>query len=148
MRFLGTDFKFGIILTTLIAWIIAQTLKVILGVLKEKRFNFRWFVGTGGMPSSHAAAVSAMAASVAMHTGLSSPHFALALLFAIVVIFDAQGVRRATGKQAEILNKVVEDIYRTHHVKEDRLKELIGHTPVEVIAGTVLGILVALFFCG
>lgn len=145
MRFLGTDFQFGILLTTFIAWLIAQTLKVLIGVVREKRFNFRWFVGTGGMPSSHAAAVSAMASSVGLHTGFDSAQFAIMLLFAVVVISDAQGVRRASGQQAEVLNKILDDIYWKHRIKEDRLKELLGHTPVEVIAGTALGILIALF---
>ncbi len=140
------NFRFNIILTTFLAWLIAQALKVLIGVVREKRFNFKWFVGTGGMPSSHAAAVSAMATSVGIDLGLSSPLFAIALLFAIVVLFDAQGVRHASGKQAEALNKILDDIYWKHHVKEDRLKELLGHTPVEVLTGTFLGIVVALFF--
>ena len=146
MRFFITNFKFNIILTAVIAWLIAQTLKVLIGVVREKRFNFRWFVGTGGMPSSHAAAVSALATSIGLHAGLTSPLFALALLFAIVVLFDAQGVRRSSGQQAEVLNKILDDIYWKHRIKEDRLKELLGHTPVEVLTGTALGILVALFF--
>jgi len=145
MRFLGANFQFGILLTTFIAWLVAQTLKVLVGVVREKRFNFRWFVGTGGMPSSHAAAVSAMASSVGLHAGFNSAQFAIMLLFAVVVISDAQGVRRASGQQAEVLNKILDDIYWKHRVKEDRLKELLGHTPVEVIAGTALGILIALF---
>ena len=146
MRFFIANFKFNILVTTFIAWLIAQSVKVLLGVFAEKRFNFKWFVGTGGMPSSHASAVSALATSVGLHTGFSSPHFAIALLFAVVVLFDAQGVRRASGEQAEILNKILDDIYWKKRIKEDRLKELLGHTPVEVLAGTALGILIALFF--
>jgi len=148
MRFFIANFKFNILFTTFIAWLIAQSLKVLFGVLREKRFNFKWFVGTGGMPSSHAAAVSALTTSVGLHTGFSSPHFAIALLFTIIVLFDAQGVRRASGEQAEILNKILDDIYWKKRIKDDRLKELLGHTPVEVLAGTVLGIVVALFFSG
>jgi len=146
MRLLIANFKFNILLTTFTAWLIAQSLKVLIGVWRQKRFDFRWFVGTGGMPSSHAAAVSALAISVGLHTGFSSPHFAIALLFTVVVLFDAQGVRRSSGKQAEILNKILDDIYWKKMMKEDRLKELLGHTPVEVLTGTVLGILIALFF--
>lgn len=147
MRFFIANFRFNIILTAVIAWLIAQSLKVLLGVIREKRFNFKWFVGTGGMPSSHASAVSALAIAVGLHTSFSSPHFAIALLFAIVVLFDAHGVRRASGQQAEILNKILDDIYWKHKIKEDRLKEFLGHTPVEVLAGTILGVLVALFCC-
>ena len=146
MRFFVSNFEFDILLTAFIAWLIAQTLKVFIGVLREKKFDFRWFVGTGGMPSSHAAAVSALATSVGMHTSFSSPHFAIAFVFAVVVIFDAQGVRRASGKQAEVLNKILDDIYWKHRVKEDRLKDLLGHTPVEVLTGTALGLVIALFF--
>ena len=127
-----------------IAWIIAQTIKVFLGIIREKRFNFRWFVGTGGMPSAHAAGVTAMASSVGLYYGFSTGLFTIALLFAIVVIFDAQGVRRASGKQAEILNKIMDDIYWRKKIQEDRLKELLGHTPVEVLAGLALGIFVSL----
>lgn len=146
MRTIITNNEYNIILATFAAWLIAQTLKVFLGVIREKRFNFKWFVGTGGMPSSHASAVAAMATAVGIHMGFGSALFAIALLFAIVVIFDAQGVRHASGKQAEALNKILDDIYWKKGVKEDRLKELIGHTPVEVLTGTVVGICVALFF--
>ncbi|MBL7071633.1 MAG: divergent PAP2 family protein [Candidatus Omnitrophica bacterium] len=146
MREFILDSKFNIIFIIIIAWFVAQCLKVLLGVFREKRFNFNWFVGTGGMPSSHAAAVSAMATSIGVHNGVDSPLFAIAMLFAIVVLFDAQGVRRASGKQAELLNKILDDIYWKKRIKEDRLKELLGHTPVEVIAGTALGILIGLFF--
>ncbi len=128
---------------TLYAWFITQSLKVALGVIREKKFNFRWFVGTGGMPSSHAATVSALATVVGLHSGFNSPVFAVSLAFAIVVIFDAQGVRRATGKQAEILNKMLDDIYWKHKIQEDRLKELLGHAPVEVFVGIGLGISIA-----
>lgn len=138
--------EFNIIFTTLLAWFIAQTFKVLLGVITEKRFNFKWFVGTGGMPSSHAAAVSALATSVGLHEGFATPLFAIALLFAIVVLFDAQGVRHASGRQAEVLNRILDDIYWKKRIKEDRLKELLGHTPVEVLTGTAVGIVVALFF--
>jgi len=138
--------EFNILFTIIIAWFIAQGIKVLLGAIKEKRFNFKWFVGTGGMPSSHAAAVSAMATSIGIHNGFNSPLFAIASLFTIVVLFDAQGVRRASGQQAEILNKILDDIYWKKRIKEDRLKELLGHTPVEVLTGTGLGIFVGLFF--
>jgi acid phosphatase family membrane protein YuiD len=133
-----------IFFVTLYTWIITQTIKVIIGVIREKKFNFRWFVGTGGMPSSHAAAVSALATCVGLYSGFDSAIFVVALLFAVIVIFDAQGVRRATGKQAEILNKMLDDIYWKKHIQEDRLKELLGHTPIEVIAGIAAGITIVL----
>ena len=125
---------------TLYAWLIAQALKVIIGVIREKRFNFRWFVGTGGMPSSHAAIVSALSTAVGLQTGFHSVPFVVALAFSIIVIFDAQGVRRASGKQAEVLNKMLDDIYWKHRIQQDRLKELLGHAPIEVIVGIICGI--------
>ena len=97
-----------IALTTLFTWVFAQTIKVILGVVREKRFNFMWFVGTGGLPSAHAAAVTALASSIGLYLGFDTPLFALATLFAVIVVSDAQGVRRASGKQAQILNKILD----------------------------------------
>ena len=146
MRFFIANFKFSVILIVFIAWLVAQSLKVLIGVFREKRFNFKWFVGTGGMPSSHAALVSALATSVGLEMGFASSPFAIALIFAIVVLFDAQGVRRSSGEQAEALNKILDDVYWKRGIKEERLKELLGHTPIEVIAGIGVGVLVALFF--
>lgn len=133
-----------IFFVTLYSWFITQTLKVIIGVIREKRFNFRWFVGTGGMPSSHAAAVSALSTAVGLKSGFDSVAFVITLAFSLVVILDAQGVRRASGKQAEILNKMLDDIYWKHRIQEDRLKELLGHAPMEVMVGIVCGITFAL----
>ena len=133
-----------ILLTTVSTWFIAQTLKVTIAVLTQRRFDFRWFIGTGGMPSSHAAGASCLAMAVGLEYGFDSVIFALAASFALVVMFDAQGVRRASGKQARILNKITEDIYWQGKIDEGRLRELIGHTPVEVIGGFVVGITVAL----
>lgn len=142
----GGLFNNKILWVTLSAWVIAQTIKVVLGAIREKRFNFRWFIGTGGMPSSHAAGATALAVTSGFHLGFGSPIFALALVFAAVTMFDAQGVRRSTGKQAEILNKVMDDIYWRGKIDENRLKELIGHTPIQVFAGAVIGFLIALIF--
>lgn len=130
--------------TSAASWIIAQAIKVVLGVFRERRFNFRWFVGSGGMPSSHAAGVSALATSIGVTYGFDSALFAVVLTFTLIVLFDAQGVRLATGRQAEILNKMLDDMYWKKKLDEDKLKELIGHTPIEVWAGTALGIVVSL----
>ena len=135
--------KNKIFMTTLSAWIIAQIIKVTIGVVKEKKFDFRWFVGTGGMPSSHAAGASCLAAAIGLEYGFNSVYFALAASFAIVVMFDAQGVRRASGRQARILNKIMEDIYWQKRIHDTQLRELIGHTPIEVIAGFLLGVTIA-----
>jgi acid phosphatase family membrane protein YuiD len=136
--------KNKIFMTTLSAWIIAQMIKVSIGVIRQKKFDFRWLVGTGGMPSSHAAGASCLATAIGLEYGFNSVYFALAASFAIVVMFDAQGVRRASGRQASILNKITEDIYWQGRLQEGRLRELIGHTPFEVIVGFLLGVVIAL----
>ena len=133
-----------IFLITLSVWVLAQTTKVLVGVFKEKRFNFKWFIGTGGMPSSHAAGAAAMATCVGLDQGFDTAIFAVAASFAMVTMFDAQGVRRATGQQATVLNKMMDDIYWKGQIEEKRLKELVGHTPVQVLAGFIFGILCAL----
>lgn len=138
--------KNKIFMNMILAWIVAQTIKVTIGVARERRFNFRWFVGTGGMPSSHAAGASCLATSIGLSYGFDSVYFALAAAFAIVVMFDAQGVRRSTGRQAGILNRIMDDIYWQGRIKENRLRELVGHTPIEVIMGFLLGVSIALLF--
>ncbi len=140
-------FKNKVFLTTVISWLIAQSIKVLLGIIREKRFNFKWFAGTGGMPSSHVAGVSALATAVGLASGMESVVFAVSLVFAIIVMFDAQGVRQATGIQAEVLNEIIADIYFKRGLKEEKLKELVGHTRVEVLVGALLGIIVALLVC-
>ena len=133
-------FNNKILAITLTVWAIAQSFKVLMGVVRERRFNFRWFIGTGGMPSSHAAGASAMATTCGMVYGFDSAIFALAAVFALVTMFDAQGVRRATGQQAELLNQILDDIYWKGKLESDRLIELIGHTPIQVFTGAISGI--------
>lgn len=145
MAYILTDIiKNKVFMTTLSAWVIAQTIKVTIGVINQRRFDFRWFVGTGGMPSSHAAGASCLATAIGMEYGFNTVYFALAASFAIVVMFDAQGVRRSSGRQATILNKIMDDIYWQGKIHEGRLRELIGHTPIEVIVGFLLGVSIAL----
>ena len=127
------------------AWFVAQTIKVVLGVFRERRFNFKWFVGSGGMPSSHAALAAALTTSAGLYQGFDSGFFALAFAFTGVTMFDAQGVRRQSGKQAEALNKILDDIYSQKGLQEQPLKELFGHTPLQVFMGAFLGVSVALF---
>jgi len=133
-----------IFLTVLASWVIAQSLKVIIGYFVQKKIDFRWFVGTGGMPSSHTAGAACLATAIGLQYGFDSVHFALAASFASVVMFDAQGVRRATGRQARILNMIMDDIYWQGKIQEGRLRELVGHTPLEVIAGFFLGVAIAI----
>ena len=134
-----------VLIVTISVWIIAQCIKVIIGVINEKKFDFKWFIGTGGMPSSHAAGATALAVTSGIHLGFDSVTFALAVVFAMVTMFDAQGVRWATGQQAQILNKIIDDIYWRGKVEPQHLKELIGHTPVQVFVGSLLGLVLAIF---
>ena len=133
-----------ILVVTLTVWAIAQTIKVIIGIIQEKRFNFRWFIGPGGMPSSHAASVTALATTIGLDDGFTSGLFAIAVVFALVTMFDAQGVRRSTGMQAGILNKIMDDMYWKGKIEYQRLGELVGHTPIQVFVGLFLGLALAL----
>ncbi|MFH1061587.1 MAG: divergent PAP2 family protein [Candidatus Omnitrophota bacterium] len=134
-----------VIWASFFSWGIAQTIKIISGAIKERRFDFRWLMSTGGMPSAHSAGVSSLATAVGMYSGFDTVVFAITAIIALIIMFDAQGLRRMTGRQAVALNKMMEDIYYKHEVKPERLMELIGHTPVEVFVGALLGIMVAIF---
>ena len=142
---MSSIFNNKILVITMVVWAIAQGIKVFVGVVREKKFNFKWFIGTGGMPSSHAAGATALAVSCGLQEGFSSVIFALAAVFAMVTMFDAQGVRRSAGQQAVILNQILEDIYLKGELENKRLLELIGHTPLQVIIGSLLGIVLAVF---
>jgi acid phosphatase family membrane protein YuiD len=139
-------FENHVIVVTMVSWLLAQSIKLIIDKIRFREVDFTRIVGAGGMPSSHSAFVTSLATSIAFQNGLNSTEFALAFSFAAVVMYDAAGVRRSAGKQAVVLNKIVHDLYsKEHTIKKERLKELIGHSPVEVFAGAVLGILVAIF---
>ncbi len=135
-----------VLLAALLAWAVAQSLKMILGVIREKRFNFRWLMTSGGMPSSHVSMSMSLTTACGLTYGFDSGIFAVSLGFATITMFDAQGIRRHSGRQAKLLNKIVDDIYAHKAVEEARVKELLGHTPVEVFAGGALGILIAIIF--
>lgn len=147
MTRLAQLFQNRVLLATVAAWIVAQTLKVFLAACRDHRFDFRWFLGTGGMPSAHSAGVAALAAGVGLQAGFHTAGFAVAAMFALVTMFDAQGVRRSAGRQAIVLNKIIDEIYTSGQFKEEHLKELIGHTPVEVVVGAVVGCLIAFLLC-
>lgn len=127
-----------------IAWAIAQSLKVVTDSLRHRRLDLARLGSAGGMPSSHTAMVMSLTTLVGRNLGIGNPLFAVAAIFSAVVMYDATGVRRAVGRQARVLNRIVDDLLTQQGLKEDRLRELIGHTPVEVYAGAALGIFVAL----
>lgn len=130
--------------SALLGWIAAQGTKIFLFFIKKRTFNLSFLVSTGGMPSAHSATVSALAASVAMREGLDSSLFAVTLAFALVVMFDAQSVRRAAGLQARLLNQMIEELFKEHRFSEQKLVELLGHTRLEVLLGMIMGVLMAL----
>ena len=125
----------------------AQVLKFIIFTLKSKRINFKIFTTTGGMPSSHSAGVMGLATSIGLIAGFDSLVFAVSFGFALITMYDAAGVRRAAGKTAACLNRMMDDFYK-HDVQAigGKLKELLGHTPLEVIMGAIFGILFAYFY--
>jgi len=134
----------AILVSAASAWAIAQLLKVLVSVILLKKLNFQLIFSSGGFPSSHSATVSALALGIGKYYGWDSPIFAVAVVFGMIVLYDAAGVRRAAGLQAEVLNQLVERMYPNLNIEKKRLKELIGHTPFEVFAGVSLGIIVGL----
>jgi acid phosphatase family membrane protein YuiD len=145
MDFLQDVFQNKIFVSAALGWLVAQVLKTIIYLIINKRFVAERMVGGGGMPSSHSATVCALATAAGMRYGGGSFEFAVAAMFAIVVMYDAMGVRRETGIQAKVLNEMMELLTNMgkEMSAEDKLKELVGHTPLQVLMGAILGILIA-----
>ncbi len=135
------------LLISFVAWFIAQTLKVIGGLIREKKLDISFFVRSGGMPSSHTALVTSLATSVGVLQGFNSVEFAIATVFSGIVMYDAAGVRRAVGQQSIILNRILHELRerRSKDVEHD-VRELIGHTPFQVFSGALLGIGIAVLW--
>ncbi|HKS69404.1 MAG TPA: divergent PAP2 family protein, partial [Ktedonobacterales bacterium] len=128
------------------AWFVAQVIKTVRSFLITRKLNFSYLVASGGMPSSHSALVTGLATAVARTSGLQSSAFAIAAILAGVVMYDAAGVRLAVSRQARILNLMLDDFFRKRGISEQRLHELIGHTPVQVFAGALIGIIFGILF--
>lgn len=126
------------------AFVLSQTIKVITNIFIKHRLDFRLFVSMGGMPSGHSAYVMALSTAIGFNSGWGSSVYLCSLGFALLVIVDAAGVRRAAGRQAKVLNQIMESLSAGEKVGEKKLRELLGHTPVEVILGGLLGILIAI----
>jgi acid phosphatase family membrane protein YuiD len=122
------------------AWLVAQVLKVLVSLFTERRVNLRMLVSAGGMPSSHSTLVAGLTTAVAIEHGVGSSLFAIVFVFATIVMYDAAGVRRAVGIQAQLLNQMIDELFAGHPISEVHLRELIGHTPFQVIVGAALGI--------
>ena len=125
-------------------WFGIQLFKVIYDLVTTKKFNFKRIMGAGGMPSSHSAVVAGLATLIRKYQGVDTPIFALSLILAFVVMYDACGVRRAAGKQAKLLNKLIETPGLTGVEVSERLVEVLGHTPVQVLVGAAIGVIVGL----
>ena len=128
----------------LITWFCIQLFKVIYDLITTKKLNFKRIMGAGGMPSSHSAVVTSLATLIGKYQGVDTPVFAMSVVFAMVVMYDAAGVRRAAGKQARLLNKIVETPGLSGVQVQEKLVEVLGHTPLQVIVGAFIGIVVGI----
>ncbi|HIU58171.1 MAG TPA: divergent PAP2 family protein [Candidatus Ornithomonoglobus merdipullorum] len=145
MNYLMDLCKNSILQTALISWFAAQLIKVIIVLIIERRVDFTRITGSGGMPSSHSSFTVSLAAAIGFTDGFDSVAFALAAAFSLVVMYDASGVRRSAGQQAAILNRIVEKLGKEElSATGKKLKELLGHTPMEVVAGALLGLIIAI----
>lgn len=133
-----------VLLCAIIAWMIAQSTKVVWTLIKERRFDAERIMGSGGMPSAHSASVVASTFAIGQIMGYDNPVFGLAAIFSFIVMYDAANVRMAAGKQAKVINRIIKEIGEHKFHLDRELKELLGHTYLEVIVGMILGIAVAL----
>ncbi len=131
------------LIAALIAWAIAQLLKVPIEYLQTRHWNWALLVQAGGMPSSHSSLIVAITYAIGLSVGFGTPLFALAFAMAMIVIYDATGIRRQAGKHAELINAMINDLAAGHPLKQEQLMEVLGHTPLEVLGGIVLGSVVA-----
>jgi acid phosphatase family membrane protein YuiD len=136
-------FQNYVLIGALIAWAIAQTIKVPLEYLQTHRWNWALLVQAGGMPSSHSALVVGITHGIGLTVGFNSPLFALAFAMSMIVIYDATGIRRQAGKHAELINAMINDLASGNPLKEEQLREVLGHTPLEALGGILLGLIVA-----
>lgn len=133
-----------VLLVAIAASLLAQASKLLVELVRHRKLNWRVLVETGGMPSAHSSFVTALAVGVGQNMGWDSADFAIATVFAIIVMYDAAGVRQAAGKQARVLNQMIDELFHEQHVlNEDRLKELLGHTPLQVVMGSILGMCIS-----
>lgn len=149
MDFFNELLQNKILICAATAWCVAQVLKTLIHLFFTKKFVAERLVGSGGMPSSHSATVCALATATFITYGIGSFEFAISFIFAIVVMHDAMGVRRETGKQARVLNELIEVFAAmdSDMSPQDKLKEFVGHTPLQVLIGGLLGITIAIIMC-
>lgn len=134
------------LIAALTSWLVAQVIKVPLTYLTTRNWDWTLLLRAGGMPSSHSALVASVAHAIGLSQGYGTPLFALCFVLAVIVIYDATGIRRQAGKHATIINKMITDLASGHPLKQEELREVLGHTPLEALAGTLLGIAIAQIF--
>ncbi len=135
-----------ILIVAIISMLAAQLIKFVITAISNKKIDMRILTSTGGMPSSHSALVMGLVVAIGFEKGLASIELAIAVVFAMIVMYDAAGIRRAAGKQAKILNKMMDQLDSGQDIREEQLKELLGHTPIEVVVGALLGVFIAVLF--
>jgi acid phosphatase family membrane protein YuiD len=133
-----------VLMCVLVAWAIAQFSKPFVQYLRTREWGWSWFFSAGGMPSTHSAIIVAATTAVGIAVGFASPEFAFCVAVSMVVLYDAAGVRRQAGEHARVINAIIDDLAHGHPLKEENLKELLGHTPGEVAVGFLVGLAVAL----
>lgn len=137
-------FQNQVLITAMTGWILAQILKLPIDYLQSHHWNWALLVAAGGMPSSHSALVTSTAMAVGLYYGFDTPLFAVSTTIAMIVVYDATGIRRQAGMQAQKINILVEELLKGHPISEEHLREVLGHTPLEALGGVLLGLVVAL----
>ena len=131
-------------LSAFAGWMLAQAIKMMTGLVRTRRIDFRYLLSTGGMPSAHSSLVCALVTSIGLTEGFGAPITMLAFAFAAITMFDAASVRRAAGNQAKVMNQMIQELFKEHRLSQTHLKELLGHTRKEVFAGMFVGIGIAI----
>lgn len=142
MSFLGI-FSNQILIPALACWVIAQVLKVVIAYFTSHCWDWSLLLREGGMPSSHSALIAGMTHALGLQQGFISPIYAVGVVLSMIVIYDATGIRRQAGKHARVINQMIVDLASGHPLKEEQLREVLGHTPLEALAGMLLGILIS-----
>ena len=143
---MGIIYEYRYLIVPFATWFFIQLFKLIYDLVTTKKFNFKRILGAGGMPSSHSAVVVALCTMIGKNYGINSAIFGLSVVFAFVVMYDAAGVRRAAGKQAKLLNKIVQTPGLSNVEVTEKLQEVLGHTPTQVFVGAFIGFIVGLIF--
>jgi uncharacterized protein len=133
-----------VLITGMVGWILAQALKIPMDWFQSHQWKWALFFSAGGMPSSHSALVTSTAIAVGLHYGFDNPIFGVAIAMAMIVVYDATGIRRQAGMQAQKINVLVEELLQGHPISQEHLREVLGHTPLEAMGGVLLGLMVAL----